>query len=50
MEDLKKENDYYSKEKNWDFSKIKCITIYNPENKFDFYTTIKNIPINLLYA
>ena len=41
MEDLKKENYYYSKEKNWDFSKIKCITIYNPENKFDFYTTIK---------
>ena len=32
---------YYSKEKNWDFSKIKCITIYNPENKFDFFTTIK---------
>ena len=41
MEDLEKEKEYYSKEKNWDFSKIKYTTIYNPENEFDFYTMIK---------
>ena len=41
MEDLKKENNFYSKQKNWDFSKIKYKTVYNPENKFDFYTVIK---------
>ena len=40
MEDLKKEESFYSKQKNWDFSKIKYTTIYNPENKFDFYTEI----------
>ena len=41
MEDLEKEKEYYSKEKNWDFSQIKYTTIYNPENEFDFYTMIK---------
>ena len=41
MEDLQKEKEYYSKEKNWDFSQIKYKTIYNPENEFDFYTMIK---------
>ena len=41
MEDLEKENDFYSKRGNWDFSKIKYETIYNPENEFDFYTMIK---------
>ena len=40
MEDLEKEKEYYSKEKNWDFSQIKYTTIYNPENEFDFYTMI----------
>ena len=41
MEDLEKENDFYSKQGNWDFSQIKYETIYNPENEFDFYTMIK---------
>ena len=41
MEDLEKEKEYYSKEKNWDFSQIKYTIIYNPENEFDFYTMIK---------
>ena len=36
-----KENDFYSKRKNWDFSKIKYTTVYNPENEFDFYTMLK---------
>ena len=36
-----KEKEYYSEQKNWDFSQIKYITIYNPENEFDFYTMIK---------
>jgi len=43
MEDSEKEKEkeYYSQQKNWDFSKIKYTTIYNPENEFDFYTMIK---------
>ena len=41
MEDLKKENNFYSKQKNWDFSKIKYTTIYDPKNEFDFYQFIK---------
>ena len=41
MEDLEKENDFYSKRGNWDFSKIKYETIYNSENEFDFYTMLK---------
>ena len=36
-----KENIFYSEQKNWDFSKIKCITIYDKSNEFDFYTMIK---------
>ena len=36
-----KENIFYSEQKNWDFSKIKCITIYDKSNEFDFYTIIK---------
>jgi ubiquinone/menaquinone biosynthesis C-methylase UbiE len=43
MEDSEKEKEkeYYSQQKNWDFSKIKYTTVYNPENEFDFYTMIK---------
>ena len=41
MEDLQKENHFYSKQKNWDFSKIKFTTIYEPNNEFDFYHFIK---------
>ena len=41
MEDLKKENTFYSEQQNWDFSKIKYTTVYNPENEFDFYEAIK---------
>ena len=39
---MQKEYNYYSKQKNWDFSQIKCTTIYNQNNEFDFYSMIKN--------
>ena len=41
MENSEKELNYYSKEKNWDFSQIKCETIYDKSNEFDFYSMIK---------
>lgn len=46
MENLEKENKFYSNRKNWDFSKIKFTTIYDPQNKFDFFDTIKKYSDN----
>ena len=36
-----KENKYYSKHKNWDFSKIKYTTIFDENNEFEFYDIIE---------
>ncbi len=39
---MEKEYNYYSEQKNWDFSQIKCTTVFDKNNEFDFYSVIKN--------
>ena len=47
MENNEKENIYYSKQKNWDFSEIRYTTVFDENNEFEFYSMIKKYSNNL---